>query len=202
MHAATCALAWVVAAVEHCKANTSLTGLYLDGNIRGGRRGHCTCRRLAGNGLTCGQQLFRACACCHRKCHCYMDGVNSWLRRADMQFVFLHLAFFFRPQGKHAVTRIVLKLMWPGSRIDWVVSVLSCTLRARHRHLPSCGAPPHHVIRTVVTPCEQRPFCDLTRHDMARQDMAFRFEETSSTVDTIQHVVGRQRRDTTAQNAP
>ena len=27
---------------------------------------------------------------------------------------------------------------------------------------------------------------------MATQDMAFRFVETSSTVDTIQHVVGRQ----------
>ena len=32
MRAATCALAWVVAAVEHCKANTSLTDLNLRDN--------------------------------------------------------------------------------------------------------------------------------------------------------------------------
>ena len=32
MHAATCALAWVVAAVEHCKANTSLIVLDLRRN--------------------------------------------------------------------------------------------------------------------------------------------------------------------------
>ena len=120
------------------------------------------------------------------------DDVNSWRRRADMQFVLLLLRFFFRPQRKHAVMRKVLKLMWPGSRIDWVVSVLSCTRTARHWHVPGCAVPPHHVIRTEVAPCEQRPCCDLTRHDMARQDVAFRFEETSSTVDTRQHVVARQ----------
>ena len=50
MHAATCALAWVVAAVEDCKANTSLTVLYLAKNKVGRRQGHCTRRRLAGNG--------------------------------------------------------------------------------------------------------------------------------------------------------
>ena len=88
--------------------------------------------------------------------------------------------------------RIALNSMWPCFRIDWVVSVLSCTRPARHWHLPRCGAPLHHVIRTVAAPCEQRPCCDLTTQDMARQDMAFRLEETSRNVDTIQHVVARQ----------
>ena len=121
--------------------------------------------------------------------------VNSWCRRAGMQSVLLLLRFscvLVMLLLLLSLMLFVLKLMWPGSRIDWVVSVLSCTRTARHWHVPGCAAPPHHVIRTVVAPCEQRPCCDLTRHDMARQGMAFRFEETSSAVDTIQHVVARQ----------
>ena len=76
--------------------------------------------------------------------------------------------------------------MWPGSRIDWAVSVLSCIRRARHWHLPSCGAPPHHAIRTVAAPSEQRLGCD----DMPRQDSG---HHTTCCC--------QRERDTTAQNA-
>ena len=58
--------------------------------------------------------------------------------------------------------------------------------------LPDCGAPPHHVIRTVAALCEQRLCCDLTGHDMAREDIASRFEETTRIVETVQKVVARQ----------
>ena len=68
MHAATCALAWVVAAVEHCKANTSLTVLYLAENKVGAAGATALADALQATVLTCGQHLFRACAYCHRKC--------------------------------------------------------------------------------------------------------------------------------------
>ena len=41
------------------------------------------------------------------------------------------------------------------------------------------GAPPHYVIRTLAALCEQRLCCDLTEHDLAREDIASRLEETT-----------------------
>ena len=66
------------------------------------------------------------------------DAVNSWRRRTDMQFVLLLLRFsfvLFMLLLLLSLMRFVLKLMWPGSRIDCVVSVLSCTRTARHWHV-------------------------------------------------------------------
>ena len=68
MHAATSALAWVVAAVEHCKANTSLTKLSLVDNKVGDAGATALADALQATVLTCGQQLFRACAGCCNGC--------------------------------------------------------------------------------------------------------------------------------------
>ena len=99
MHAATCALSWVVAAVEHCKANTSLTALYLAENKVGDAGATALADALQATVLTCKKVcvpthvlLVTANVASH-------DAVNSWCRQADMQFVLLLLRFSFVLKG-------------------------------------------------------------------------------------------------------
>ena len=98
MRAATCALAWVVAAVEHCKANTSLTVLCLAENKVGAAGATALADALQATVLTCGQHLFRPVFTVTANVASH-DAVNSWRRRADIQFVLLLLRFFFVLKG-------------------------------------------------------------------------------------------------------
>ena len=69
MHAATCALAWVVVGVQDHKANTSLTELNLWSNEVGDVGATALAETLKATVLTCTQCAFRTCACCYLRCH-------------------------------------------------------------------------------------------------------------------------------------
>ena len=63
---------------------------------------------------------------------------------------------------------------------------------SRYWHLLGCGPPPKRVIRTVGRLANDDRGVVCQGIDMPRQEMALRLEETSRTVDTIQHVVSRE----------
>ena len=68
MHAATCALAWVVVGVQDHKANTSLTELNLRNNKVGDVGATALAEVVKATVLTCTQCVFRVCACCSQRC--------------------------------------------------------------------------------------------------------------------------------------
>ena len=62
----------------------------------GGRRGHCTCRRFAGNGSDVWSALVQGLCLLSPANVASHDAVNSWCRRADMEFVLLLLRSSWR----------------------------------------------------------------------------------------------------------
>ena len=114
--------------------------------------------------------------------------LSSWRRRVVVQLVLLFLPVSRRKtsRGVEYCSRVVLKLMWHGSRIE--LDQLSVSLLA-FAWLRSV----HHIVSSG-------PWRRLAnnKRDVVCQGMtcrgrtwALRLEETSRTVDTIQHVVAR-----------
>ena len=71
--AATCALAWVVGAVQDQKANATLTKFDLDYNNVGDAGATALAEAVRATVLTCKKCVFRASVCCHRKCRFTMS---------------------------------------------------------------------------------------------------------------------------------
>ena len=114
-------------------------------------------------------------------------GLSSWRRRVVVQFVLL----FFSCVSKENVA-------WRGvlfascSKVDVALfqnrtGLIECLV------IGICLVAVHHIVSSGpwrrLASNKRDVVCQ--GHDMPRQDMALRLEETSRTVDTIQHVVAR-----------
>ena len=148
-----CPLASVVAAVQDQKANRALDTLYLSHNNVGDAGAAALGEALKATVLTCSQERSGHVPVVTKDVTTH-GGANSWRRPVVAKGALRLLCLSCHLKISIHLCVWFLKLIWPGSRIDWVGGDLSCTRRAPHEHLPSCGTPPHHVIRAARAPCE------------------------------------------------
>ena len=113
--AATSPLAWVVAAVQNCKANKTLTWLRLDDNKVGDAGAAALANALKATVLTCKKCVFTACVRCHRKCR-FTKSSEEWPRQLFWQGAFRCFCLWIG--GKRSLMSVSRELRAGCSQVD------------------------------------------------------------------------------------
>ena len=152
--AATCPLTWVVAALQNCKANKTLTRLTLHNNNIKNTSATALADALQATVSACGQTAFQECAsCCHRCCFA------RWCEQLASPSCCAVCVFFFfvflvsgrkKSRGVEYCSRVVLKLMWHCFRIELDQLSVSLLAFAWLRSTTSCHQDCACALRTTT----------------------------------------------------